>query len=152
MEIITNIALISINDTLIAQLVSFLIFLFIINRVMIRPLRRVMSEREVHLRQLKQDIDQAKLDYEQLSETVKKEELEARGEAARVMLELENAGMQEATRIVSAAQEEIDALRAEERRKLEARVNEARRSIRKESDALAVDIMEKVLDRRLAHE
>ena len=45
MQIITNIALISINETLIVQLLSFLIFLFIINRVMIRPLRGVMSDR-----------------------------------------------------------------------------------------------------------
>ncbi len=152
MEIITNIALISINGTLIAQLVFFLIFLFIINRVMIQPLRRVMSEREGHLHQLKQDIDQARMDYEQLSETVKREEIEARSEAARVMLELEAAGMKEASRIVSEAQQEIEKLRAEERHRLEAQVSEARRVIGREAEALAMDIMEKVLDRRLAHE
>ncbi len=152
MEIITNIALISINGTLIAQLVFFLIFLFIINRVMIQPLRRVMSEREGHLHQLKQDIDQARMDYEQLSETVKREEIEVRSEAARVMLELEAAGMKEASRIVSEAQQEIEKLRAEERHRLEAKVSEARRAIGREAEALAVDIMEKVLDRRLAHE
>ncbi len=152
MEIITNIALISINGTLIAQLVFFLIFLFIINRVMIQPLRRVMSEREGHLHQLKQDIDQARMDYEQLSETVKREEIEARGEAARVMLELEAAGMKEASRIVSEAQQEIEKLRTEERHQLEVKVSEARRAIGREAEALAVDIMEKVLDRRLAHE
>jgi F-type H+-transporting ATPase subunit b len=152
MEIVTNIALISINDTLIAQLVSFLIFLFIINRVMIRPLRRIMSEREGYLGQLKQDIDKAKLEYEQVSETVRKEEFEARAEAAGARHELEAAGMKEAAGIVAAAQEEIEALRSEERRKLEAKVDEARRSIGQEAESLAVSIMEKVLDRRLAHE
>ncbi len=152
MEIVTNIALISINDTLIAQLVSFLIFLFIINRVMIRPLRRVMSEREGYLDRLKQDIGNAKLEYEQVSETVRREEIEARAEASGVMLELETAGMKEATQIVSAAQEEIEALRSEERRKLEVKVDEARRSVGREAENLAVSIMEKVLDRRLAHE
>ena len=39
MQIISNIALISINETLVVQLISFLIFLFIINRIMFRPLR-----------------------------------------------------------------------------------------------------------------
>ena len=34
MEIVSNIALISINETLVVQLVSFLLFVFIINRVM----------------------------------------------------------------------------------------------------------------------
>ena len=49
MHIVSNIALISINETLIIQLVSFLIFLFLINRIMFRPLSHVMVERENHL-------------------------------------------------------------------------------------------------------
>ena len=45
MQIISNIALISINETLIVQLISFLIFLFVINRIMFRPLRKTVGPR-----------------------------------------------------------------------------------------------------------
>ena len=40
MEIVSKIALITINETLVIQLVSFLIFLFVINRMMFRPVSR----------------------------------------------------------------------------------------------------------------
>jgi len=45
MQIVSNVALISINETMVVQLISFLIFLFVINRVMFRPLRESMHER-----------------------------------------------------------------------------------------------------------
>ena len=56
MQIISNIALISINETVIIQVISFLIFLYIINRIMFRPLRNVMADRENHIKMLQQDI------------------------------------------------------------------------------------------------
>ena len=56
MEIIKTTALITINETLWVQLIFFLIFLFLINRVMFRPVRRNMADREVHFLSLRQDI------------------------------------------------------------------------------------------------
>ena len=41
MQIVSVEALLSINETLIFQLLSFLIFLFIIKRMMFRPLRGI---------------------------------------------------------------------------------------------------------------
>ena len=59
MQIISNIALISINETLIVQVISFLIFLYIINRIMFRPLRSVTAERENHIKGIQKDIVEA---------------------------------------------------------------------------------------------
>ena len=56
MQIISNIALISINETVIVQIISFLIFLYIINRIMFKPLRGVMADRENHIKSIQQDI------------------------------------------------------------------------------------------------
>ena len=56
MEIVSNIALISINETLIVQMVSFLIFMFVMNMVMFRPLNRVMKKRSEYMESLKQDM------------------------------------------------------------------------------------------------
>ncbi|OQY06422.1 MAG: hypothetical protein B6I22_05580 [Desulfobacteraceae bacterium 4572_123] len=66
MQIISNIALISINETLFIQLISFLIFLFIINRIMFRPLRRIIIERENHIEKINLDI----IDAEKFMEKV----------------------------------------------------------------------------------
>ena len=56
MQIISNIALISINETFIVQIISFLIFLYIINRIMFKPLRSIMADRQNHIKSIQQDI------------------------------------------------------------------------------------------------
>ena len=49
MEVVSTIGLITINETVIIELISFLIFLFLINRIMFRPLQDIMGEREAHI-------------------------------------------------------------------------------------------------------
>ena len=74
MHIISNIALISINETLFVQLLSFLIFLFIINRIMFRPLKRVMNVRVDYIDQIKTDTVDAIQEFEKLTEKLKMQE------------------------------------------------------------------------------
>jgi F-type H+-transporting ATPase subunit b len=71
MEIISNIALITINATLFHQLVAFLIFLFIINRIMFRPLRSVMAERDDMIEKIKLDTMDAGETIERLNNELK---------------------------------------------------------------------------------
>lgn len=70
MQIISNIALISINETLVVQLISFLIFLFIINRIMFRPLRQVMIERENHMEKINLDIVDAGKSLDRITDQI----------------------------------------------------------------------------------
>ena len=149
MEIVSNIALITINATLFHQLIAFLIFLFIINRIMFRPLRGVMSERESFIEKIKLDTaDQAKA-LEQLTDEVKKRESEVRKEAVEIRHELEEGGVQEASEILQSTRQEIDSIKEKMESKVKAQISEAKEHLKKESEALAVDIMEKLLDRRL---
>jgi F-type H+-transporting ATPase subunit b len=55
MEIVSNIALITINWTLFHQLIAFLIFMFIMNRIMFRPIQRVMDERDNLIERINQE-------------------------------------------------------------------------------------------------
>ena len=149
MEIVSNIALITINGTLFHQLIAFLIFLFIINRIMFRPLLGVMSERESFIEKIKLDTaDQAKA-LEQLTDEVKKRESEVRKEAVEIRHELEEGGVQEASEILQSTRQEIDSIKEKMESKVKSQISEAKEHLKKESEALAVDIMEKLLDRRL---
>jgi len=56
MEIVTQTELVSINATMIIQVLSFLIFLFLIQRIMFRPLRDTMESRSADLKRLQKDI------------------------------------------------------------------------------------------------
>lgn len=152
MQIISNVALISINETVIFQLISFLVFLFIINRVMIRPLQGVMNERESHVEKIKLNIIEVEKDIEELGLQIEAEESAVRQSALELKQELQQAGDAEAAGIFDATKQEIDGLKEAAGRQLEAQLGEARKSIQDEAESLALNIMEKVLSRRLAHE
>ena len=150
MQIVSNIALLSINETLIVQMISFLIFLYVINRVMIRPLKDLMSERVNHVENIKQDIVNAEGKYKEILEQVKQRDAALRQEAFAISEKLEKAANMEALELISATREKIATLKGEAAREVDVQVREAQKYFRKESETLAVTIMEKVLDRRLA--
>ena len=149
MQIISNIALISINETLVIQLISFLVFLFIINRVMIQPLRSVVQERENHIQNIQEDAKEAEKEIERLMKRLKKQEADVIREAHSVREQIEGSGKQEADGIVNTTLQEVEKLTQENRLKVAALVTDARKSIQKEAESLAVGMMEKLLERRL---
>ena len=150
MEIIANNnALITINETLIIQIISFLIFLFIINRVMFRPLRNVMAERNEHIRKVKADTLEAQNRFDSINSQIVDQEAEARQAAFQLKADLENQGSLEANGILSAAREEIADANETARKEVAAMVVAARADVQKESEVLAKNIIETLLERRL---
>lgn len=148
MQIISNIALVSINETVIVQLISFLIFLFIINRVMFRPLRDTMLKRDQHVNQIQDDITHQENQLQTLKNKIRKRESSVRKEALEMKKKLEESGNQEAAEILSTTLREIEGLRKKSTQDVENKVLEAMKSLEKESEGLVSDVMEKVLDRR----
>jgi F-type H+-transporting ATPase subunit b len=147
MQIISNVALISINETLILQIISFLIFLFIINRVMFRPLRKVMNERESYIENIQKDIVAAENQLEDLTNQVQAQEKAVRNEAFEQKEQLEASGSQQAAEILASNREEINTLRAEAQKEVDAQISAARKYVQKESEDLAKNIIETVLYR-----
>jgi F-type H+-transporting ATPase subunit b len=149
MEIVSNIALISINATMFHQLIAFLVFLFIINRIMFRPLRSVMGERESFMEKIRLDTVDAAKEFERLTATLKAKESTVRSEAQDVRSELEEQGGREAVEILESARQEISSIKAKAETAVDAQIAEARKTLRQESETLAINIIEKMLDRRL---
>ena len=149
MEIVSNIALISINATLFHQLIAFLVFLFIINRIMFRPLRSVMGERESFMEKIKMDTVDATKEFEHLTATLKAKESKVRSEAQDVRCAIEEQGGREAVEILESARQEISSIKTQAETAVDAQIAQARKKLRQESEALAINIMEKMLDRRL---
>ena len=149
MQIISNIALININETLIVQVISFLIFLFIINRVMFRPLRSVVADRQNHIENIQRDIVAAGKKLESLTNQIEEQEATAKTEAFMQKKKLEEAGSRQADEIFASTQKAIAADKDKALKEVDGQVLEANKYIQKESETLALSIMEKVLDRRL---
>lgn len=148
MEIISNIALISINETLIVQVIGFLIFLFVINRIMFRPLRNVMSDRDIHIERVQRDIIQAQKEVASISSQIQAQEAATREEAMALKDDLESNGSQQAKEIFASVKKEIVAGSQKVQQEIAVRISEERQALEKESEALALNIIEKILDRR----
>jgi F-type H+-transporting ATPase subunit b len=150
MEIIRNVALISINETMIAVLISFLVFIFILNRVMIRPLRNTMHERDTYIENLRVGMYEAAQTIEQLTRRIRKEEQTAIDSAHQVRARIEKSGQEEANDILLEAREEVATRMESHRAMINEQIAAAQQSIQTEAEGLAVRIMEKLLDRRLS--
>ena len=149
MEIVSNVALISINETLVVQLISFLIFLFIINRVMFRPLRRTMQEREQYVEGIRVDIQEAEKKLQQTIQDARDKDEAVRKAGLQMINEMEKQGKEEAGRIIAKVREEIVGMGDKARQEIDAQIADARKTIVAEADKLSLNVMETVLNRRL---
>jgi F-type H+-transporting ATPase subunit b len=148
MEIISNIALISINETMIVQVVGFLVFLFVINRIMFRPLRNVISDRDIHIERVKRDITQAQKEAASITSQIQQQDAATRQEALALRDDLEAAGSQQAKEIFESVKKKIAADRKKVQQEIEVRIAEERKAVKKESEDLALNIIEKIIGRR----
>jgi F-type H+-transporting ATPase subunit b len=149
MEIIKTNALITINETLWVQMIIFLVFLFLINRIMFRPVRRNLAEREDHFAALRQAILALKEEMGALFKETQAEEQRLKASARRTVEELRQAGRQEADRLIDQALKDIKDQHLAAEKKLAASLVTARRQIETEASHLTKSIIQQMLDRRL---
>jgi F-type H+-transporting ATPase subunit b len=109
-----------------------------------------MDNRKNHMDKIQTDTVDAIKEFESLTQKLKAQESEVRTEALELKREVEETGSREAAEIFDAAKKEIDTLKEKAEMEVKARIAEARKHLQKESQALAITVMEKLLDRRLA--
>jgi F-type H+-transporting ATPase subunit b len=148
MEIVENIALITINETLIFQLVSFLLFLFILNRIMIRPLRNTMMERDTYLEMIEQEIVSADQSYQDIAHKIHKEESLARKTAFQQRDHLETEGQKTASELIEKTKNEISTMRIKSQQKTNAAIEVVRQEIRKDVETIADQMIAALLGQR----
>jgi F-type H+-transporting ATPase subunit b len=150
MQIAENMALISINATLLVQLGSFLIFVVIFNRIMVRPLRQMMRQRNDHVQKIVDDIKQADNAFEAINQQIQTQEKKALNTALKIQHRMEEEGQHLADEIVAQTQEEIIALRLKAQRENAAKIAAARREIETAAGPIADQMIAALLGRRSA--
>ncbi|MDI6795737.1 MAG: ATP synthase F0 subunit B [Desulfatibacillaceae bacterium] len=148
MEVVEKIALISINETLVIQLLSFLIFLFIINRLMFRPLNGIMAEREKVISNAEDEIRANLAQMSAMQKELAKNEALARADAAAIRAEMARQSDDQAKQIFVEARDEIAKLRQQSALELEAEYARSLQSLEEEARAVSVLMVEQVLQRR----
>lgn len=150
MEIIATNALISINATLLVQLISFLIFLVIMNRIMFRPLLSTIQQRDEYIDRIKEEILDGKDSLEQLIQDMDKQRSRTIRDAEKAAAVFDTDAERQASEVIEETRKAINTLRHDTETQVKSQVRQARQEIAGEVDAIAVVIMEKLLQRRLS--
>jgi F-type H+-transporting ATPase subunit b len=149
MEIVTQTELVSINATMIIQVLSFLIFLFVIQRIMFRPLLNTMDSRSKLVKQLQKEIKTRETQLAELSSKMEKEAATLKSEAFVESEKLYAAGEQEAQHILGLAREEIEVQQRKANDDIRQRFATVQQELEKETETLSTAIIANVLERRL---
>jgi F-type H+-transporting ATPase subunit b len=149
MEIVTQSELVSINATLLVQAASFLIFLFLIERVMFRPLWRTVQDRRGYLRQLERDVKARERKLAEMTETLEKEAAALKEEAFRESEKLEASGKEQARGMIRQVRAEVISRQKTDAAEIQRRIEGLQQQLAGEVEPLAARIIARVLDRRM---
>ncbi len=139
--------MLSVDKTLVIQLVTFLVGLFLLNRLVFRPLLGVWDRREElttgTLREAENMTRKAEGAIAEYNEKI----AEARAQATETRNELRQQGQSESSRMLLSAREVAQAELDGARGTLESEVAKIRADLQDEIEALAAQISERVLEK-----
>ena len=150
MEIIYTPGMITINATMVIELVSFLILVVVLNRIMFRPLLDTIKIRNERIASLSGAIESNKSEAEKIMLRLREHEQLAKKEAFERKKELETLGTRKATEILEAAKKEITSIKEDVDREIEAQLKQAKESFKKDSETIASEIIKHILGRSSA--
>lgn len=150
MEIIQNNALITVNATLVFQLISFLILVFILHRVMIKPLRATMQEREDYLDKMETDVESGAMKLVAMEEKLNAQKKEFFSQSSNLRKQLMEDANAVGSEILVQARAKVTAELHQATQESNALANEIRKEFTALADELSGDIIGKVLNRRAA--
>lgn len=142
--------MISINATLVLQVVHLFVLVFILNRLMFRPIMKLVDERSGHIEKSKTEIRDLETEAERLKREYLSRERDARKKASNESLELKKAGITQVEAMIDESQKQVASIRSESETKIEAEFEKARPVVKGEATALAEEIVERLIGRRVA--
>ncbi len=143
--------MISINATLVVQVIHFLLMVFILNRLMLRPIMRQINEREEHIIKAKQDSEKMAAEAERLVEKRLSMVNEARKRAALERSKLKEDASAAADGIFDETRKEVGQTRERVRAQVQEQLENAQKSLGLEAASLADEIAERITGRRISH-
>jgi F-type H+-transporting ATPase subunit b len=147
MEIVQTTALITINETLGVQILLFLVFLLVINRLMFRPIRQTLKAREDHCTTLAREVADLQAELKRLTAGAEEEEGRIRAQAHGEREALRAEGHEAAAAMAAAAVADIERRRAEGEARIAAGLDAARRGLETDIREVTEALMAKILER-----
>jgi F-type H+-transporting ATPase subunit b len=141
--------MVSINATLVFQVVQLLVLIFILNRIMFRPILKLTTERDSFLEKSKVDMRNMESEVERLRGVFLSKEADAKKRASREGLDLKNAAMTEVEKILEESSKSAAGIRSEAEQAARAQIETTKPLLAGEAEILADDIVGRIIGRRL---
>ena len=141
--------MISINATLVVQVILFLITLFFLNRLLIRPIMKVVQNRSRFFQETEDKILSLEKETEELKRRFSQLQMDTRKDAALESDRLRKAGNTQAGEFLDQSKNRAASIRAEGEAKAEAEKEKERPLLKDQATQLSGDIVEKLIERRI---
>jgi F-type H+-transporting ATPase subunit b len=135
----------SLDGTLVVQLINFVVFLAILNVIFMKPVGAAIARRRAYIDGLKHDFEQLQHDADELRGQAETRRLAARREADEALAKARVAAAQEADAIVAAAQGRAVAITAQAHAEVAKEVSAARAEEPRVVDVLAGEMVNRAL-------
>jgi F-type H+-transporting ATPase subunit b len=140
---------ISLDKSLIIQVVNFLILMFLLQRILYKPLLAKMSERTEAIRQSLDEAQRARAEAARQQEENVERLRAAHAEAASIRAAALKEAAEEQRKLVEAARAEAARLVESARAQMDADIRRAREELRREVGDLAIGVAEKLIRKSL---
>ena len=141
--------MISLNATFGVQLVLFLTLLFLMNRMMIQPIFKIMLERESHIEERKARLSDVQARIHKLTDDYKRRLRRAEREARSAQEQIKGSAMEEARMIGEDVDQKVVAIRKKVRADVEGELEKARKQLKEQADSLSYEVTERLVGRRI---
>ena len=141
--------MISINATLVVQIIHFLILVFILNRLMIQPILKMIGDRKAYVETTKGEITELELETERLKKEFVSEQFNARKAAFQERDKVKSGAFGIVEEYIRKSQEKVASIRGKADSDAEREIEKLQPLLRDEAVTLADDIIENVFGRRI---
>lgn len=143
--------MISINATLVIQVIHFLILVFLLNRILFRPIMDIIEKRAQHIKDESRHLDNLEEETKELTKKWEAALRDARKDAGYESLKIKQEATEAAEKLISETREETASIKENAAKEVEIKLNAAKKFIQEEAMILADYITEKVIGRRISN-
>ncbi len=142
--------MIELNWTLFAQIINFLLLVFLLNLVLFRPIRRHLQERKAEMAARETEIDQLTRESQGMHAEVQENLAAARRQGASEREALRQAGTQAEASLLEQVKKEVEEEWTRVEAKIKADMAKARESLKAQSQSFAQMLAAKILGREVS--
>ena len=135
--------------TLLIQMINFLILLFVLNKILFRPIRNIIKERNQIVDDFNSDITSLTNQAQESGEQFEEKILEARKKGMERVQSMKAEGEEAEAQLISATSEEVRGKVEEARKQVATDIQAARDKLLEQVQAFSVAMTEKILERSI---